>query len=104
MRLLALAADDQALDLRRQLVGIAHRSPTTVAQRFEAALLVATEDLVAGLARNPELAANAAHRFAIKQLGDEPQALVHHRTLLPRHRHLPAQEAGKCYLCVRYVL
>ena len=103
MRLLALTADNQALHLRRQLIGIAYRSPTAVAQRFETTLLVPIEDLVAGLAGDPELPAKAAQCLAIEQLGDKPQALVHHRTLLPRHRHLPL-EGGKCYPCVRYVL
>ena len=58
VRLVALEADDQALDLRRQLVGVAHRPARAVAQGLEAVLLVAVEDLVAGLARDAELAAD----------------------------------------------
>lgn len=50
VRLLALEGEDQALDLGRQLLGIAHRSARAVAQRLEAVLLVAIEDLIAGLA------------------------------------------------------
>src|SRR5271169_3786780 len=66
-------------------------------------LLVALEDLVAGLARNAERATDLAHRFAVQQLSDKPQALVHYRTLLPRHPHLPQKGKG-CYPCVRYDL
>jgi hypothetical protein len=39
----------------------------------------------------------------LEQLGNKALALVHHRTLLPRHRHLPLPR-GKCYPCVRYAL
>src|SRR6266446_9793098 len=61
------------------------------------------EDLVAGLARNAERATDLAHRFAVQQPSDEPQALVHHRTLLPRHPRLP-RKGERCYPCVRYDL
>jgi hypothetical protein len=61
MGLLPLEPHDQALDLGRQLVGIAHRAPRSVTQRLKAVLLVAVEDLVAGLARDPEFAAKLAH-------------------------------------------
>src|SRR4051794_38439903 len=102
MRLVVLERDDQALDLRRQLVGIMHQPPRTIAQSLEAAFLVAIEDLVAGFARDSELAAQIGHRFAAQQAADKAQALVHHRTLLPRHRHLPLAKSGKCNPCVRY--
>src|SRR5262249_9031645 len=69
--------------------------------------LIALEDLVAGLARNAECATDLAHRFAVQQLSDKPQALVHYRTLLPRHPHLPQKGNGVthvsgtiCYLCL----
>jgi hypothetical protein len=103
VRLLLLAGDDQALDLRRQLVGVAHRPPRAIAQRLEAVLLVAAEDLVAGLARHAEGAAGLRYRLALQQAGHEPQALVHHRTLRPGHPHLPPA-GGRCYPCVRYDL
>jgi hypothetical protein len=32
------------------------------------------------------------NRLAIKKLGNKPQALVHYRTLLSRHPHLPLPE------------
>src|SRR6266404_5958149 len=54
------------------------------------------EDLVAGLSRNAERATDLAHRFAVQQPSDEPQALVHHRTLLPRHPRLP-RKGERCY-------
>src|SRR5260370_15421074 len=103
MRVLALEGDDQALDLGWQLVGVAHGAARAIRQRFDPAILVALEDLVAGLAGDPELPADLRHRFAIEQFRHKPQALIHYRTLLPRHKHLP-HEAGKCYLCVRYAL
>src|SRR5205807_1448969 len=103
MGFLALQGDNQALDLGWQLVGIAHGAARAIRQRFDPAMLVALEDLVAGLAGDRELPADLRHRFAIEQFRHKPQALVHHRTLLPRHRHLPL-EGGKCYLCVRYAL
>src|SRR5258708_9442367 len=74
-----------------------------VGQRLETVFLVALEDLVAGLARNAERATDLAHRFAVQQPSDEPQALVHHRTLLPRHPSLP-RKGERCYPCVRYDL
>src|SRR4029079_10847044 len=61
MRLVLFEGDDQALDLRWQLVGIAYRPTRTIIERLETTLLVAAEDLVAGLARNAKLAANIVH-------------------------------------------
>src|ERR1700686_1418436 len=55
MRLAALEADNQALDLPRQLVGIAHRPARTVGQGFKPMLLVTVEDFIAGFARYAEL-------------------------------------------------
>src|SRR5260370_836907 len=103
MGLVALGRDDQAFDLPRQLVGVANRRARAVGQRLETVFLVALEDLVAGLARNAERATALAHRFAVQQPSDEPQALVHHRTLLPRHPSLP-RKGERCYPCVRYDL
>src|ERR1700731_1722485 len=103
MGLVALGRDDQALDLRRQLVGVANRPARAGGQGLETVFLVALEDLVAGLARNAERATDLAHRFAVQQPSDEPQALVHYRTLLPRHPRLP-RKGERCYPCVRYDL
>src|SRR5229473_8573718 len=80
-----------------------HTQRSGHSRAFETVFLVALEDLVAGLARNAEHAADLAHRFAVQQPSDEPQALVHHRTLLPRHPRLPGK-GGRCYPCVRYDL
>ena len=71
MRLVALGRDDQALDLPRQLVGIAHRAPGAVTERVEPMFLVAIEYLVASLARDAELAAHIAHRLPVQQTGHE---------------------------------
>src|SRR5215469_6478728 len=107
MRLVTLGCDDQALDLPRQLVGVANRPARTVGQGLETVFLIALEDLVAGLARNAERATDLAHRFAVQQLSDKPQAFVHYRTLLPRHPHLPRKGNGVthvsgtiCHLCL----
>src|SRR5579864_8107654 len=101
MGFLALEPDNEGLDLGWQLVGIAHRTARAVRKGFKPAILVPLEDLVAGLAGDTKLPADVGHRFALEQLRHESQALVHHRTLLPRHRHLPSRD-GKCYPCVRY--
>ena len=52
MRLLALAANDQALDLLRQLIGKADRPAGTIAERFQALVLVPIENFV-GMAKEP---------------------------------------------------
>ena len=48
--LVALEADDQALDLAGQLVGVADRPAGAVGEGLEAMLLVAVKDFVAGFA------------------------------------------------------
>lgn len=50
---LLLGCHDRPLDLIGQLVGVAHRPPRAVGERLQAIILVAVEDLVTGLARNP---------------------------------------------------
>src|SRR5271167_619569 len=65
-------------------------------------LLVAPENLVSGFPGDAELPTHMAHRLAFQKAGNETQALVHDRTLFPRHRHLPpAIAGGRCYPCVR---
>ena len=71
MRLGALEVDDQPLHLVRQLVGIPYRPARAIAQRIEPMVPIAIEDLVAGLARNAELAAHLAQAFAIEKTGDK---------------------------------
>src|SRR5258708_39586505 len=46
-----------------------------------------------------------AHLLAFQQASHKPKALLHHRTLFPRHRQFPpAIAGGNCYPCVRYEL
>src|SRR5579883_1663219 len=105
VRLVLLGPDDRGLQLVRQLIGVAYRPPRSIGEAREAMVLVAIEDFVAGFARDAELTTRKAHRLAFQQTGHKPKALVHHRTLFPRHRHFPpAIAGGKCYPCVRYEL
>ncbi len=64
-------------------------SPAAVGQSVQPAVLVPLEDLVAGLARNIELAAQGRHLLAVKQSGYEPEAFIHLVTLVPGHFALP---------------
>ena len=86
---LALELHDQLLDLQRQLVGLPVGSSTAIGEPFEPAVLIALEDLVAGLARDIELAAQRRHLLAVEQSGDESKTFIHFVTLLPRHFALP---------------
>src|SRR6516225_12468205 len=104
MRLLVLQPNDQTFDLSRQLIGIAYGPPGAVSQSLQAMLLVAVEDLVAGLAGDAELPADLGHGFPIQKPRDKAKALLHYRTRFPRHLHLPQNKSGKCNPCVRYVL
>ena len=61
---LALHVQDVVLHLKRKLIGIAIGTSASVGQPLNAAFLVAIEDLVAGLAGNPELPAKFRHRLA----------------------------------------
>ena len=101
VRLLALEPDNQALDRRRQLIGITHRSARPVAQGRQPMLLVAIKNLVACLAGYAEIPADVRHGLPVQQAGHKAKALFHHRTRFPRHPHLPPK-GGKCYPCVRY--
>jgi len=61
---LALDVQDVVLDLKRKLIGVAVGTPAAVGQPLNAALLITIEDLVARLARDPELPAKFRHRLA----------------------------------------
>ena len=91
---------DQRLDLQRELIGVAVGPPAPVRQAGEATVLVPRVDLVAGLAGNPELPAEAGHLLAIEQAGNEAETFVHDMTLLPGHYSLPLN-GRKCYPCLR---
>jgi hypothetical protein len=95
---LPFALHDQALDLDRQLVGLPVGATTAIGESLEPAVLVALEDLVAGLARDIELAAQQRHFLALKEPGNEAQSFIHLGTLLPRHFALP-QSAEVLPMC-----
>src|SRR5690606_40478156 len=80
---------DRPLDLVGQLVGIAYRAPRAIGKRLQALILVAVENLVAGLSGYPERPAHITHPFAVQKTGHETKTFFHHRTLSPRHQHLP---------------
>src|SRR5688500_20180217 len=101
MRLVLLGCDDHSLDLIGQLVGVAHRTTRAIGKRLQAVILVPVENFVAGLSGYPERPAHLAHSFPVKQTRHETKTLLHYRTLLPRHQHLPPK-SEKCYPCVRY--
>ena len=95
VRFLALEPDDQALDLSRQLVGAAHRASGAIAQGLKPARLVAIENLLAGLAGDPEFPAYIRHGLPIQQASDKAKAFFHNRTRFPRHPHLTACKKAK---------
>src|SRR5690606_33328003 len=103
VRLVLLGPHDHPLDRVRQLVGIANRSSRSVGQCLETMLPVTSEDLVSGLSRDAELPADPAHRLAVQLPSDQAHTLLHHGSLLPRHRHLRhAIACRRCYPCLRY--
>ena len=110
VRLLGLEADNQALDLLRQLVGIAHRPPRAIAQRLKPVLLVAIENLVAGLAGYPELhtsvMASPSSRRATKRRRSSITELAFHGIHTSRLQGLQKAKSvtdvsgTKCHLCL----
>src|SRR5271154_1754425 len=99
VRFLALGRYDGRFDLLGQLVGIAVRAPGTIREPLQPAFLIAVDNLVSGLARDPELAAQPGHALAIFEPNHESYAFVHNRTFLPWHP-LPAPfQAKKCNPC-----
>jgi hypothetical protein len=57
----------------------------TIGEGLHPAVLVALEDLVAGLPQDPELGAEGRHFLTLIQAGHKPHPLVHDVTLLPGH-------------------
>src|ERR1700723_2769944 len=98
---LPLHVQDEVLHLKRQLIGIAIGTTASVGQSFDPAILVAIKNLVAGLAGDSELPAKFGQWLPGQPGSHELHSLIHHRTLLPRHRSLPSTRR-KCHLCVRY--
>jgi len=83
--MLTLHIQDVVLHLKGQLIGIAIGASASVGEPVNAAFLIAIEDLVAGLARDPELSAQIPHGLARESASYELNSLIHDRTLLPRH-------------------
>src|SRR5262249_32296048 len=73
MWLPGLQLHDQAFELLRQLVGVAHRPPRPVRQGLEPVRLVAIKNLVAGLPRDAEIPADVRHGIAVQQPDDKPK-------------------------------
>ena len=103
MGLVVLEADDQAFDLRRELVGVAHGPPRPVGEGLGPVLLVAVENLVSGLAGDAELtgthpsSASPSRRRATKRRRSSITELSFHGIA-----HLPPVKTGeKCHPCVR---
>ena len=88
-RVLFLDAEDGALDLERQFVGLAVGPTTAVVETVQTALPVTIEDLVSGDAGNAELAAQGRHFLAFQQAGHKLQAFIHWLTLIPGHPGSP---------------
>ena len=100
VRLVALGADDEGLELGWELVGVADRPARAVGEGTGALLAVAGEQLVAGFAGDAELPTDIRHALPVEEAGDEAEAFFHDRTHFPRHPHLPPK-GEKCYPCVR---
>src|SRR5258708_17189745 len=73
----------------------APRPPRSIAEGRQPVLLVAIENLVAGLARYPEFPAHIRRGLPVQQTGDKAKALLHNRTRFPRHPHLPLAKKRK---------
>src|ERR1700731_1046756 len=97
---LALYVQDKVLHLKRKLMGIPTGTPAPIGESLNSTLLVAIEDLVAGLAGDPELPAEFRHRLA----GEQQTADVHPLPNTPSKASLPPRKGKKCNLCVRYDL
>ena len=91
VRLILLAADNQRLDLGGQLVGVTVRPARAIGEPFQTDIVVAREDLVAGLARDAELPAEPSHLLPVQQPRNEFKTFVHEFTRLPGHSALPAK-------------
>ena len=97
-RILLLEPYDQRLDLHRELIGMPIRPPASIRETIQAAVLVAGVDLVAGLAGNAKLPAEAGHLLAVEQPGNESETFVHNMTLLPGQSLSPAKGESVTYV------
>src|SRR5262245_62996694 len=89
MRILTLETHDLRLQRLLHLLLLAIRPATPIRQSLKPMIFEPREDLVTGLARDPEFLAQGRHLFAILQADDEAHAFIFHVTLLPRHRRPP---------------
>src|SRR5437016_511177 len=88
---LLLELDDGLLDLEGELAGMPVGPSGAIRQAIQPTVLVTTEDLVAGLAGDPELPAQHRHLLPVEPTGHKPKPFVHLVTLLPRHLRTPSQ-------------
>src|SRR5437660_1975807 len=86
---LLLELDDGLLDLEGELAGMPVGPSGAIRQAIQPTVLVTTEDLVAGLAGDPELPAQHRHLLPVEPTGHKPKPFVHLVTLLPRHLRTP---------------
>src|SRR4029453_9265404 len=106
-RVLPLQPHDRGFDGRWKPIRLPVRAVAPIAERLDPAVFVAIEDLVPGLARNPELGTQRRHLLALEQAGDKPESLVHDVTLLPRHapswrgQSVTHPLGIRCYLSLR---
>jgi hypothetical protein len=91
MWLVLLASHDLHFDLDRQMIGMPVRSPRAIGQSFQADVVIAPEDRVAGLARDVEVPAHRGHLLPLQEPGNELQPFINLVTLLPGHFALPAK-------------
>ncbi len=98
-RFLLLQAHDQLLDLERKLIGLAIGPPGAVRQRFKPASVIAALNLVAGLARDAELPAEAGHLLAVQEPRDEFEPFIHGFAHFPGHFASPRKRPD----CVTHV-
>src|SRR5207248_1737143 len=74
---LLLELDDGLLDLKGELAGMPVGPSGAIRQAIQPTVLVTTEDLVAGLAGDPELPAQHRHLLPVEPTGHKPKPFVH---------------------------
>ena len=107
MRLVTLEADDEVLELRRELVGVAYGPAGSVGEGGAAFVVVAVKYFIAGFAEDAEFAADVGHRFSIEKAGDETEAFFHGRTRFhgintsrPKAQSVTHVSRTLCHLCL----